>query len=238
MRVLLIGATGGVGKRTLEQLLSNEQVEFVRVLVRIPAKLSVTSHPKMEVCEMKDIGKVSLDSMTQYIDGCGAVLLCIGYELSFHGMFTSGMLVLEANKLICSAIEQLKQSVKFIQVNSSGIPSPDGSDEGKRGWMTLLITKMISTTLPPFIDSTRVGQFLHGETMKHVEWCVVRPDWMLNEPHKLPIMSFWTLQWSQFAPKKTTRANCANFMCRLALEENLWQEWKFRFPIVRNKNQQ
>lgn len=238
MRILLIGATGGIGKRALEQLLANEQVEHVRVLVRTPAKLFERSHVKLEVCEMKDIGKVSLDQMTKYMEGCGAVLLCLGHELNFHGIFASGLLVFEANKLICSAIDQSKRKIKFIQVNTIGVPSPDGSDTGKRGWGTRFMIKLISTTMPPMVDSTRVCQFLHREVGKSdlVEWCAVRPDGLLDEPSQVTeYVVKDTVQWNLFAAETTTRANCANFMCRLALEENLWQEWKFRFPIVLNK---
>lgn len=236
MRILIIGATGGIGKQVLEQAVANANIQEIRAMVRSPSKLAELAKQcdKVKVIALPDggIGSVSVQEMAEHVSGCDAVLLCLGHELNLKGVFMSGMLVLEANKLICSAIGQ--SDAKFIQVNSIGVSSPDGSDLGKRGLGTRVAMSCIAAIGPPFKDSMLAAQFMHdNKTVKN--WCVVRPDGLLDAP-KSEFQVLPTLKWSLFHAKTTNRANCAAFMLQLCTDDAVWQQWRGKFPIVLNKD--
>jgi len=39
---------------------------------------------------------------------------------------------------------------------------------------------------------------------------------------------------SLFKPGKTSRINVGNFMARLIVENDLWEEWKGKMPVIYN----
>jgi hypothetical protein len=222
-----------------QQLLQKDEVSQVRALCRTPSILpeEIRASPKFKALQVKDIAKVKEIEMMEYIQGCDAVLLCLGHTLNFKGVFLSGLIVKNANVLICNSIEKLQptQKIKFIQVNTIGVDSPDGKDKNNRGLGNNLMFKLIGL-VPPFWDSKCAAKYVYslGKESKHLEWCCVRPDGLLDNP-VAPYTLYETIPWSIFAAQTTNRASCADFMCRLALDPVLWEEWKGKFPIVLNK---
>ena len=64
----------------------------------------------------------------------------------------------------------------------------------------------------------------------------VRPDTLIDEDflseyeiYASPVRS------ALFNPGKTSRINVGNFMARLILENDLWEEWKGKMPVIYNK---
>jgi hypothetical protein len=75
-----------------------------------------------------------------------------------------------------------------------------------------------------------------GKGNTHIEWIAVRPDTLINEAevseytvHPSPVRS------PIFNAGKTSRINVANFMACLLKDEELWKQWKFRTPVIYNK---
>ena len=100
--LLLIGATGGIGKQTLVQLLEQPSVAKVKVLVRTPGNLpeGTQNNPKVDVVRIDGVEKISPDEMVGHVRGCDAVILALGHNLTFHGMFLSSFIVLDTNKSV------------------------------------------------------------------------------------------------------------------------------------------
>lgn len=237
--MLVLGATGGIGKHVVAQLLEmGDKVEFVRALVRSPDRVpsELRSNPKLQLVEIESIDKVSVAEMAGHMQGCSTVFMCLGHTMSFKGLFFSGLLVHEANKLVCRAAEELKHKIRLVEVGTIGIAALDGSDDGNRAWPTRWTLGGMSAMLPPLKDNYVSAKFLF-DTVKqdhlYLEWCFVRPDGLLDGPvSEYSVMK--TLPWSLFKARTTNRANCAKFMCELAVEDGLWDEWKGKFPIVLN----
>ena len=74
-----------------------------------------------------------------------------------------------------------------------------------------------------------------GISNKHIEWIAVRPDTLINEVevseyivHPSPIRS------PIFDAGKTSRINVADFMVSLLKDEELWEKWKYKTPVIYN----
>ena len=86
-----------------------------------------------------------------------------------------------------------------------------------------------SMALEFLLDKTGTGN-------KHIEWAAVRPDGLIDEDE----VSEYTVHPSQvrspiFNPGKTSRINVADFMVRLLKDKKLWEEWKFKTPVIYNR---
>jgi len=72
-------------------------------------------------------------------------------------------------------------------------------------------------------------------TIGEVEWCIVRPDTLINGPvSDYEIVPAPTT--GIFSGRPTTRANVAHFMKTLLEDRELWAEWKFNAPVIMNDN--
>ena len=92
--------------------------------------------------------------------------------------------------------------------------------------------------LPPQRDNElAIGYLIDtvGISNKHIEWIAVRPDTLINEVevseyivHPSPIRS------PIFDAGKTSRINVADFMVSLLKDEELWEKWKYKTPVIYN----
>ena len=72
-----------------------------------------------------------------------------------------------------------------------------------------------------------------GKESKHVEWCSVRPD-SLIDAQLSPYEILQSPATSLFVGRPTARANVAHFMTELIENAELWNTWRFRMPVVMN----
>ena len=77
------------------------------------------------------------------------------------------------------------------------------------------------------LDLTAISRSLSGVNL---------PDTLINEDivteyelYDSPVRS------AMFNPGKTSRINVGNFMARLIVENDLWNKWKGRMPVMYNK---
>lgn len=102
-----------------------------------------------------------------------------------------------------------------------------------------IVMSVLRKLLPPQRDNELALEFLLDKTgtgSKHIEWAAVRPDGLIDEDE----VSEYTVHPSQvrspiFDPGKTSRINVADFMVRLLKEKKLWEEWKFKTPVIYNR---
>jgi len=236
MRVLIAGATGNTGRPLVEQLLALGH--RVRVIVRSRERLpaEVLEHPNITVVEAS-ILELSDKQMGDCVQGCDAVVSCLGHVIRFKGIFGEPRkLCTDATRRLCAANESNRPSVptKFILMNTVGVPNPDLKEE--RTWFERCVLTLLRWFLPPHNDNESAAQHLHagvGTQNAYLEWCSVRPDSLINaevSPYDVTESPVTGL----FTGRPTTRSNVAHFMIQLMQDEALWDRWKFKMPVIMN----
>lgn len=191
-RVLIVGATGGTGRRLVAQALERGYV--VTALVRDPTRLPV-EHPQLQVVQGDVLDRGSVEAAMR---GQEAVVSALGHKRFFYPT----RILSEGTRNVLSAMET--QGVRRLVCETSlGI----GDSAGRMGLSYTFFT--IPVILPfYFWDKTRQERMIAASS---VEWVIVRPGALTNAGrrgryrHGRDIGSFfWTVRIS--------RADVADFM--------------------------
>eukprot|EP01023_Acetabularia_acetabulum_P046587 TRINITY_DN4822_c0_g2_i3.p2 TRINITY_DN4822_c0_g2~~TRINITY_DN4822_c0_g2_i3.p2 ORF type:complete len:242 (+),score=37.41 TRINITY_DN4822_c0_g2_i3:1019-1744(+) len=235
---LVVGGTGKTGKQVLEQLLERriEARAIVRSVDRLPEK--IRNDPKLSVI-VGSVLDLKPEDMVRHVTGCDFVVCCLGHNFSLMGVYGPPYrLVKEASNMLCTAIQtiQPEKPIKFIQLSTSGVKNPDGSE--KRSWMEDWFIYMISVLIPPFADSVASADYVSqniGTDDKFIEWCCVRPDFFVTgEVCKYSIDASPS---SIFKPGQTTIANSGHFICELVEKADTWNKWKGKMPVIMDEQE-
>jgi uncharacterized protein YbjT (DUF2867 family) len=235
--VLLVGGTGRTGRRVLEQLLSRGI--NVRAIVRSAEKLhaGVAERPGLSVVEA-DLLALSDEELLRQVQGCDAVISCLGHVISIKGIFGPPRdLVTRSVERVCRAIRasQPARPVKFILMSSVSVNRPGGMDT-RRGRFERAVLWLQRGLVPPGRDNQRAADFLHDvieAADPYAQWVVVRPD-TLKEGDVTEYALHEGLVDSLFRPGETNMANVAHFMCELATDPEVWAAWRGRLPVIVN----
>jgi hypothetical protein len=234
------GATGATGSHLLEQLLHSGI--HVRAIVRSPEKLKdeVRSNPNLKIIRA-NVLEVSDADIREHVRGCHSVISCLGHAMDFKGVFGGPkMLCTDAVRHLCSAIEGNApvDPVRFILMNTVGAANPD--IDPRRTLFDRVFLALLRRAVPPHRDNEYAQQYLHkhvGTSNQYIEWCAVRPDSLTNSD-----VSQYDILPSPvtgiFSGRPTARANAAHFMAALVSGAALWQQWKFRTPVIMNAIEQ
>lgn len=175
------------------------------------------------------------------MQGCDAVVSCLGHNMSIKGLFMPPRkLVTEAVKRLSKAIENTNKDsnnpTKLILMGSDGVANPLGSDD-QRSFGERTVLTMLRYGLPPHNDNEKAAAYISAVDSPVIEWVVVRPTDLINgESSKYE--TFTKPQKSLFGSAKdgiATRANVALFMVDLIMssdEDKLWQTWKGKMPVL------
>jgi nucleoside-diphosphate-sugar epimerase len=234
--VLVVGATGMTGRSLVDQLLGNDHK--VRAIVRSTHKLSaeVLSNSNTTVKEASVL-ELTDEEMAEHVKNCDAVVSCLGHVMDFKGLFGEPKkLCTDATRRLCNAIEMndADKPTKFILMNTVGVRNPELAE--KRIWYEQALLFPLRHLLPPHRDNETAAEYLNrsvGERNKHIEWCSVRPDSLIDtetSPYEIEESPTTGI----FTGCPTTRANVANFMTELIQSAALWNTWKFRMPVIMN----
>ena len=236
MTILVVGATGKTGRLVVEELLAKNHV--VRVVVRSSQRLpaEVLENPNTTVIETSVLDLTDQD-MAKQVKDCDAVVSCLGHVPDFKGLFAEPKkLCTDATRRLCDAIERndAPAPTKFVLMNTVAVRNPD-LDE-KRTWFERGLLTFLRHTLPPHRDNETASAHLHrnvGMENKHVEWCSVRPDSLIDaERSPYDINESPTTGILTGCP--TARSNVAHFMTELVENSELWSKWKSKMPVVMN----
>lgn len=237
--ILVAGATGATGRRLVAELLA--QGHSVRAIVRTGSRLpaEIRGHPQLSVIEgsLLDFDPAALQSA---VAGCDAVASCLGHTLSFRGIFgPPRRLVTRAVARLCAAIDAgaPAQPVRFILMCSAGVRNHDVDERVSFAERCVLLA--LRLLVPPHADNEQAADFLRVNIARanpNIEWCVVRPDSLQEgdevseyELHDSPTRS------ALFNAGQTRRVNVAHFMARLATGETAWHRWRYRMPVIYNR---
>lgn len=238
MTTLVVGASGATGRLLVELLLAKG--EKVKIIIR-----SIESLP--DVIKNNDqlmITKANILNMTDtelqgHVQGCSAIVSCLGHNLNFNGMFRHPRrLITKATQRLCDAIKVTAPStaVKFILMNTTGNKNTKAGE--KVSMSHTLVVSLIRFLLPPHADNEEAANYLQSRfdsTHKMIEWVAVRPDSLTNEEsvteydvYESPIRS------AIFDAGKTSRINVAHFMSQLLIDSDTWNKWKMQMPVIYN----
>lgn len=224
------------GRLLVGQLL--EKNHHVRIIVRSPHKLSaeIIDNPALSVL-VASVLDLTDEQMSAQVQDCDAIVSCLGHTLDFAGMFREPKkLCTDATRRLCDSIEKSNppQPVKYILMNTVGVGNPDLPE--KRTWLERRLLALLRHTVPPHRDNETAADHLHrkiGKMNRYIEWCSVRPDSLINAD-----VSAYEIRESPstgiFTGRPTTRSNVAHFMTELIENEELWNTWKFRMPVIMN----
>jgi uncharacterized protein YbjT (DUF2867 family) len=235
--VLLLGGTGRTGGRVLQQLLGRGV--HVRAVVRSAERLpaGVADDPRLTVV-VADLLSLSDAQVREQVDGCDAVISCLGHTISAPGIFGRPRdLVARSIARAYRATRELRpaQPVKLILMSSVSVNRPGGLDT-RRGRFERAVLWMQRGLVPPARDNQRAADFLHDAVDAadpYAQWVVVRPD-TLKDGDVTEYAVHEGLVDGLFRPGETNRANVAHFMCELATDPGVWATWRSRLPVIVN----
>jgi nucleoside-diphosphate-sugar epimerase len=243
MTILVVGASGATGKLLIEQLLVGLEVsEKVRIIVRsvdtLPDKIKQSEQVIITEASLLEMSDAELKTQVQ---GCRAVVSCLGHNLSFNGMFGHPRrLVTDAVQRLCKSIEAQahppKTSVKFILMNTTGNQNLQADE--KISISHALVISLIRLLLPPHADNESAARYLQsyfGNNHYGLEWVVVRPDSLTNETSVSEYKNYESpIRSAIFNSGKTSRINVAHFIAQLIDNSDIWNKWKSKMPVIYN----
>lgn len=232
--VLVAGATGATGRLLASELL--ERGVPIRAVVRSAERLpaAVREHPGCTVVEASLLD-LSDEDLVSLVDGCGAVVSCLGHSLTLRGMFgPPRRLVTQAVQRLCRAIRMTEPdpAVRFILMNTAG-----NRLHGETvPWLHAVVITLLRILVPPHADNEDAAEFLQvgvGLQDPALEWVAVRPDSLTDkdpgegyELHPSPTRS------AILDPGTASRANVARGMADLVTDDALWRRWAGHMPVL------
>jgi len=235
-KMLILGSSGATG-RLLVEILLQKGVEVIAIVRNANSLSSIASHHTgLQIVE-RNISEMSEDDLARYIKECGAILCCLGHNLTFKGMFGHPRrLVTDAVKKVTKTIETVNANdkIKVVLMNTTGNSNRDIPE--KPPFSQRLVISILRLLLPPHVDNENAADFLRlqvGQNNNRIEWAAVRPDALINEDqvskydiHASPIKN------AIFDAGSVSRINVADFMSELAINSKLWNEWKGKMPVI------
>ena len=239
MTTLVAGANGATGKHVVGQLLQMGQQ--IKVIVRLFAKVSNEWEDNEAVTIIRaNISKMSVGELANHTKDCQAIVSCLGHNLTFKGIWWKPRkLVRNTVKLLCNAVEENASNhvVKFVLMNTTGNRNRDLDEPVSLG--EKIIIGVIRSLVPPQSDNEKAAEFLRlhiGQKNAKIQWVVVRPDNLINNVNVIEYELYSSPTRSAiFNPGQTSRINVGHFMARLITEDNLWEEWQGKMPVIYNK---
>lgn len=239
--VLVLGGTGRTGGRVLGQLL--DRGVAVRAVVRSAERLpdGVAGAAGLSVVEA-DVLDLSDEEFARLVEGCDAVVSCLGHLLSAKGILGRPRdLVTQAARRVCRAAAAGKAAgpvssgrpLRFVLMSSVSVNRPGRADT-RRGSFERGVLWLLRGLMPPARDNQSAADFLFeaiGTDGRAVQWAAVRPD-SLKEGDVSEYHLHESLVDSLFRPGQTRMSNVAHFMCELVTDDAVWERWRGKLPVI------
>lgn len=237
--MLVLGATGNTGRHVVTQLL--EKSHHVRAIVRSKERMQQLLDTTKYARDSLSLTEASLldlndNEIQELVDGTDAVVSCLGHNPNWNGLFGEPRrLVMDATKKLTSAIQDASPNTRYIHMGTAAVANPNGNDTPwSRSERAILWA--LRRVLPPHVDNEESIEYIHElGTESNIKWTVIRPSDLIDGS-----VSEYTLEsklrpglFSSGAP--ATRANVANAMVSMILNDDLWNEWKFKMPALYDK---
>jgi hypothetical protein len=213
----------------------------VKVIVRATENLpeNASSHSNLPVvhASILDLGAAE---MARHLVSCSTLVSCLGHNLSIKGMFGSPRrLVTDATRRLCDAVKagNPQKPVKFILMNTTGNSNRDLNEPVSFGQKCVIW--LLRLLLPPHADNEEAADYLRVEVGARdgtIEWVVVRPDGLVDEDETTEYALYPSpIRSAIFDAGTTSRINVAQFMSELIVDDDLWDVWKGKMPVIYNQ---
>ena len=232
--ILVVGATGETGKHLMQTLLN--QGHSVTALVRNRQKLPDMPQTRglLRVIEqdVTSLSKRDLVSLLSDVDGVG---ICLGYALSFKGVFKQPKLWLtKFVRQLSQAASEVPSPVKIVLMNTSGNIYTNHGD--KVSLIGRIVLTALYYLLPPHKDNVEAAKALLNHSQDtYSNACVVRPGSLTDLPE---VTQYNTRRINDRCPitgdGKVSRINVADFMAKLLCHNETWDLWENSHPLIYN----
>ncbi len=238
MKVLVLGATGATGRLVVKHLL-DRNVNVKAVARNESLVLNEFKNNDLLEIIIGNISEFDLNKNLELINDFDSVVCCLGHNISFKGLFCKPrMLVSDSIKNICNAIERSKmEKVKLNLMNTTA--NMNRKLQENYSSKDRFVLSLLKLFLPPHKDNVEAAKFLSFNFAKNsskVEWIAIRPDTLINE---VKVSAYEIIESPKRSPVfdagKTSRINVAHFIIELLLNEDWWDLWKFKMPVIYNK---
>ena len=238
-KALVLGASGATG-RLLVKILLQKGVKVVAIVRNTKSLNHLENYNEgLDIIEAS-ISEISEADLATHINGCEVIFSCLGHNLTFKGIYGKPRrLVTEAIKKVTKAIESINTigKVKIIIMNTTGNSNRDIPEHPPISQK--VIVALLRLLLPPHVDNESAADYLRvyiGQNNKAIEWAAVRPDGLINED-KVSEYDIYASPTRNaiFDAGETSRINVADFMSELAINSELWSNWKGKMPVIYNR---
>ncbi len=239
MKVFVAGGTGATGRLLVSQLLQRGAYvrAVVRSLDRVPSELEADDRLSLVEGNLLELSDAQFDAL---VSGCDAAASCLGHTMSFRGMFgPPHRLVTDATRRLCRAFERANANGprKFVLMSTNANQNRDLHE--RLSIPDKLVISILGLLLPPQQDNVAAAEFLRtqiGPDHRGVQWVAVRPDGLVDEP----AVSDYAVHPSPtrgviFGSGRTSRINVAHFMAKLITDDDEWNRWRGRMPVIYNE---
>lgn len=195
MKILLLGATGGVGKHFLQFAL--ERGDEVTALVRNPEKITF-SHPQLTVVQ----GDVfQLNDVKKVMGGQEAVVSCLNTSKSIHESD-------ELQRMIGNCVEAMQESdvQHIVYCASAGVENEIPGEKGK---------EVMHFLRHPLYDHAQAIQKIRNAGLQYT---IARPGGLMNEDHTGKYLEAET--GIPASTNRINRADVADFMLKALHDKN------------------
>lgn len=237
MKVLVLGATGATGRLVIQQLI-RRNIEVKIVVRQINDVINDFIVNGQLECLVGNISEYEQSKMVELLVNCDAVISCLGHNITFKGMFGKPrMLVTSCIRNVCEVIEKSKKNkIKVILMNTTA--NINRNIKEKYSLKDRIVLSLLRYLLPPQKDNEEAAKYLSNiieENNSRIEWTAVRPDTLINEENVSEYEIYESPKQSPvFDAGKTSRINIAHFMTELLCNEELWNKWKYKMPVIYN----
>ncbi len=193
MKILIIGSTGGTGRRLVLQ--GCDAGHTVTAMARNPEEM-VIRHQNLSVIQGDVLKPETLD---EAIKGQDAVLSALGTK-----NLSKSSIISDGTKNVITAME--KHGVKrFVCETSLGV----GDSRGQLGWLYEYV--IVPLILKNAMDDKEVQE--HHIRQSNLDWVIVRPAGLTDDRHSGNYY-VWTGKPGRSIKGTISRADVADFMLR------------------------
>ena len=247
-KTLVLGATGATGRHVVNFLLQSSNKK-VRVIVRDKEKFtqimkSFTTpyqEENLEILEEPSLSSMSKTDINSALSGCDTVISCLGHNLTCSGMCgcADRKLCTDAVATFTNAAVENKQKIKFILMGTVGSYNSNLNERQSASCCLCCGLCCLNCCMPPVSDNLQAIAYLVevvGTKNEYVDWCVVRPDSLVDEDKPTPVQAFPSpLSNPLTNPGEISRISVARFMADLDLHNDIFSNFKFQTPAIYNK---
>lgn len=238
MGTLVLGASGATGKQVVRQLIKRHI--NTRILIRKSAVLpkDIQENPLVEIVK-GNINELQDSEMHNLLRDCHVIISCLGHNVTLKGMFGKPRyLVFDAIKRISETVKKkADHRVKLILLSTTAYTNTLSGEKNSMG--EKIILSLLKLLLPPHRDNVKAAHYLIatiGKEDENVEWIAVRPDTLVdNDEESAYEVCESPVRSPIFHAGKTSRINVSHFMAELVTDDEIWNHWKFKTPVVYNK---